>query len=56
MAMKKCNQKLHDSKDMPKIVDITDQPEAAARYGGTKMLIAAPLQYNAIMARVPRAK
>jgi alkylated DNA nucleotide flippase Atl1 len=56
MAMKNCNQKLQDSKDMPKIVDITDQPEAVARYGGTKMLIAAPLQYNATMAQIPEGK
>lgn len=56
MARKSFNEKLGDSKDMPKIVDLSGQPEAVARYGGNKMLIAAPLQYNAIMARVPQGK
>jgi len=56
MARKSFNEKLNDSRDMPKIIDISDQPEAAARYGGTKMLIAAPLQYSALMARVPHGK
>jgi len=53
MARKTYNEKLHSAKDLPKIEDISDQPEAVKRYGGARMLIAAPMQYNGIMARVP---
>ena len=56
MPKRSFNEKLNDSKDMPKIIDLSDRPAAVARYGGTKMLIAAPLQYNALMARVPEGK
>jgi alkylated DNA nucleotide flippase Atl1 len=56
MARTSSNQKLNNSGDMPKIIDISGQPEAVARYGGIKMLIAAPMQYNALMARVPEGK
>ena len=56
MPKKSFNEKLNDSKDMPKIIDLSDQPEAVARYGGSNMLIAAPLQYNALMANVPEGK
>jgi alkylated DNA nucleotide flippase Atl1 len=55
MARKSYNEKLHDSKDMPKIVEVTD-PKAALRYGGTKMLIAPPLAYDEIMKKVPHGK
>ena len=56
MARKTYNEKLHSAKDLPKIEDISDQPEAVRRYGGTRMLIAAPTQYNEIMARVPEGR
>jgi alkylated DNA nucleotide flippase Atl1 len=55
MAKKTYNEKLHDSKDMPKIVEVTN-PKAALRYGGTKMLIAPPLAYDEIMKKVPQGK
>lgn len=55
MAKKTFNEKLEDSKDMPKIIEITDE-KAIGRYGGTQMLIAPPLEYNEIMARVPEGK
>lgn len=55
MAKKTFNEKLHDSKDMPKIVEVTD-PKAVSRYGGTKMLIAPPLAYDEIMKKVPYGK
>ena len=54
MARKSSNDKLTDSRDMPKVVDLSGQPDVARRFGGPKMLIAAPLQYNAIMAKVPQ--
>jgi len=55
MAKKSYTEKLHDSKDMPKIVEVTD-PKAVARYGGTRMLIAPPLAYDEIMKKVPKGK
>lgn len=55
MARKSFNEKLHDSKDMPKIVEVTDE-KSIKRYGGTQMLIAPPLEYNEIMSKVPKGK
>ncbi len=56
MPKRSFNEKLNDSKDMPKVIDLSHQPKAVARYGGTRMLIAAPLQYNALMAQVPNGE
>lgn len=55
MARKTFNEKLQDSKDMPKIVEINDE-KSIKRYGGSKMLIAPPLEYNEIMAKIPEGK
>lgn len=55
MAKKTINEKLHDSKNMPEIVEIKD-PKAIMRYGGTKMLISPPLAYDEIMKKVPERK
>lgn len=55
MARKSYTEKLHDSKDMPVVKELTD-PKANARYGGPKMLIAPPLAYDEIMAKVPEGK
>ena len=41
MARKSFNEKLQDSKDMPKIVEVTDE-KSVERYGGTQMRIAHP--------------
>ena len=49
------NDKLHDSKDMPKI-SVLDDPKAIARYGGTKLLIAPPIAYDELMRKVPAGK
>ena len=56
MAKKTYNEKLNNLGGLPKIEDLTDKPEAVKRLGGTKMLIAAPSQYNDIMAAVPEGK
>ena len=48
MPIKNPNQKLQDSKDMPKVEVLTD-PKAIARYGGPRMLIAPPIEYDALM-------
>ncbi|MDO5825279.1 MAG: MGMT family protein [Methanosphaera sp.] len=55
MARKTFNEKLNDSKDMPKIVVIDDK-KSIERYGGKNMLIAPPLEYNEIMSKVPEHK
>lgn len=52
MAKKTFNQKLQDSKDLPKIAELVD-PKAISMYGGTKLLIAPPLAYDEIMRLVP---
>ena len=56
MARKSYNEKMNNSVDLPKIEDLSAKPEAVKRMGGTKMLVAAPLQYNEIMASVPEGK
>lgn len=55
MPKKTFNEKLNDSKNMPKIIELTD-PKAIIRYGGTKMLIAPPLAYDEAMKKVPYGK
>lgn len=55
MAKKSFNEKLHDSKDMPKIEELTDE-RAISRFGGTKMLLAPPLEYDEIMKKIPEGK
>mgnify|MGYP000908847402 CR=1 FL=1 len=55
MAKKSFNQKLQDSKDLPKIAEITDL-RAVSMYGGTRLLIAPPLAYDEIMKQVPEGK
>lgn len=52
MARKTYNEKLQNSVDMPKVVEVTD-PVAVSRYGGVKMLIAPPLYYDAVMKKIP---
>jgi len=56
MARKTFNEKLATKGDMPKIEDISNQPGAAERWGGTKMLIAEPMAYNDVMAKIPKGK
>jgi len=55
MPIKNPNQKLNDSKDMPKVVVLTDQ-KAIARYGGPRMLIAPPIDYDKLMKSIPHGK
>ena len=55
MARKTFNDKLQDSKDMPKIV-VVDHERSTEIYGGKNMLIAPPLEYNDIMALIPEGK
>lgn len=53
MAGKIFNEKLKNSKNMPKIQVIRD-PRSIARYGGERMLVAPPLAYDEIMRRIPK--
>lgn len=46
------NAMLNDGKDMPKIVEITDE-KSIEKYGGRRMYFAPPLDYDAVMRRVP---
>ncbi len=52
MAKKTANEKLNDSKDMPKIA-ILEDPKAIERYHGRRLLIAPPKDYDALMKQVP---
>jgi len=56
MARKTYNEKMNNSGNLPEVKDISDQPEAVKRFGGAKMLIAAPLQYNEVMEKVATGK
>ena len=56
MAKKTYNEKLNNAGELPKIEDLSAKPESIARFGGDKLLVAAPMQYNDIMARIPDGK
>lgn len=49
------NAMLLDSKDMPKIKIIDDQP-SIDKYGGERMYFAPPIEYDKAMKRVPAGK
>jgi len=51
---KSWREKLADSKDMPKIVEIT--PEMSQRWGTGTCVIPAPIEVDGIMRMVPRGK
>ena len=56
MPRKSYNEKLHSSGELPKIEDLSAKPESVARFSGAKLLVAAPMQYNDVMAQVPEAR
>ena len=49
------NAMLHDSKDMPKFQIITDEA-SIKKYGGNRMYFAPPIDYDAVMKKVPYGK
>ncbi len=55
MARKSLNDQLHDSKDLPKIVDIKD-PDGIRKNGGPRLLIAPAIAYDEMMRKVPEGK
>lgn len=51
-SKKDFNAMLRDSKGMPRIQEIADAA-SIAKYGGRRMLLAPPLDYDALMRQVP---
>ena len=47
-------EKLHDSKDMPKVVEITKN--MSQRWGTGTVVIPAPIEVDEIMMKVPRGR
>lgn len=47
-------EKLHDSKDFPKVVELT--PDMSQRWGTGTVCIPAPIEVDEIMRRVPKGK
>ncbi len=56
MAKKTWNEKLANTKDLPRVEFVGDNPEMAKRFGEGNMLIAAPMEYDELMKKVPRGK
>ena len=56
MPKKTYNEKLNSPHGLPKIEDLSGKPEAMKQLGGSKMLVASPLQYNEVMAKIPEGK
>lgn len=54
-SKKDFNAMLDNCKDMPKIQVISDE-KTAKKYGGTRMLLAPPKSYDALMKKVPFGK
>ena len=54
-AQKDFNAMLHRPRDLPKIQVVTD-PGTIAKYGGSRMLLAPPLAYDAVMRTIPFGK
>ncbi len=51
---KSWQEKLADSKDLPRVVEIT--PDMSQRWGTGTVCIPAPMEVNEIMKKVPRGK
>ncbi len=56
MAKKTFNEKLNSPGDLPKIADLSNNPKYMERYKTCTMLIAEPMQYNDVIARIPYKK
>jgi hypothetical protein len=56
MAKKTYNEKLHNSKDLPKVKFVGFDDKMAKRFGCGNMLIAAPIQYDEVMKKIPYGK
>lgn len=49
------NAMLHDNKDMPKLLTVTD-PVSIEKYGGSRMYFAPPIDYDRVMKKIPFGK
>ena len=56
MARKTYNEKLNSPGELPVIEDLSDKPRSIAKFGGDKLLVAAPMQYYDVMAKIPEGK
>jgi len=56
MSKKSFNEKLNNSGDLPKMQFIGFENKMAKRFGCGNMLIAAPIEYDEVMKRVPEGK
>lgn len=56
MAKKSYNEKLNNSGDLPKVQFIGYDNKMAKRFGCGNMLIAAPIQYDEVMRKIPQGK
>ena len=51
---KSWREKLHDSRDMPKVVEVT--PQMSQKWGTGTVVIPAPLEVDGIMREVPEGR
>lgn len=56
MPKKSFNEKLHHSKDLPKVQFVGFDDKMAKRFGVGNMLIAAPIEYDEVMKKIPKRK
>jgi len=56
MAKKSFNEKLNYSGDLPKVQYVGFDNKMAKRYGCGNMLIAAPIEYDELMKKIPEGK
>lgn len=56
MAKKSYNEKLNNSGDLPKIEFIGPDNKMAKRFGCGNMVIAAPIEYDEVMKKIPPGK
>lgn len=56
MPKKTFNEKLNSSGDLPKVEFISLDNKMANRFGCGNMLIAAPIEYDEVMKRIPAGK
>lgn len=56
MAKKSFNEKLNNSGDLPKVEFVGFDNKMAKRFGCGNMLIAAPIEYDEIMKKIPEGK
>lgn len=56
MFRKHFNEKLNNSKDLSKVEFMGFDNKTAKRFGSGNMLIAAPVEYDEVMKRIPKGK